>query len=83
MTHHEKPEDHDTHAASSGRHARHTTDGSYTLADGVTHTAGEEEGSYVDDFEHDHASSVKGSYIDAEGTDAEAEGRGEYTDRDE
>ncbi|SMH28734.1 hypothetical protein SAMN06295885_0230 [Rathayibacter oskolensis] len=76
-------------AARRGRHladeanTTETPDGEYTSTDGVSHTAGDEQGSYVDTSEHEEDTSVEGSYVDTEAAHADSDVEGEYTDRDE
>ncbi|KQQ05443.1 MULTISPECIES: hypothetical protein [unclassified Rathayibacter] len=58
-------------------------DGEYTATDGVSHTASDEQGSYVDTSVHEEESSEKGSYVDTDTAGADSDIEGEYTDRDE
>ncbi|QHC67742.1 hypothetical protein GSU68_14990 [Rathayibacter sp. VKM Ac-2759] len=64
-------------------HTTETPDGEYTSTDGVSHTASEEQGSYIDTSAHEEDSSVKGSYVDTDTAGADSDVEGEYTDRDE
>ncbi|MBF4461382.1 MULTISPECIES: hypothetical protein [unclassified Rathayibacter] len=89
MTHHD--ENHEVHESASDadtRQGRHRADGTepsgeYTSTDGVSHTASEEERSYVDTSTNEEDSSVKGGYVDTDAAGTESEPDGEYTDRDE
>jgi hypothetical protein len=80
---------HEHHETGRGRHAAETSGteegagGEYTSTDGVSHTAGEAEGSYVDTSVNKEDASEKGSYVDTSAAGTGAEGEGEYTDRDE
>ncbi|QHC59970.1 hypothetical protein [Rathayibacter sp. VKM Ac-2760] len=60
-----------------------TTDGEYTSTDGVSHTDGDEQGSYVDTSSHEESSTEKGSYVDSQSAGPDSDAEGEYTDRDE
>ncbi|MWV51176.1 hypothetical protein GRS96_18055 [Rathayibacter sp. VKM Ac-2803] len=60
-----------------------TPDGEYTSTEGVSHTASDEQGSYVDTSAHEEESDEKGSYVDTETAGADSDVEGEYTDRDE
>ncbi|OOB89367.1 hypothetical protein [Rathayibacter sp. VKM Ac-2630] len=71
-----------------GRHAAETTttetpDGEYTSTDGVSHTASDDQGSYVDTSVHEETSTEKGSYVDSDSAGPDSDVEGEYTDRDE
>jgi hypothetical protein len=77
-----------TEEARRGRHAADTSttdtpDGEYTSTDGVSHTATDDQGSYIDTSVHEETSTEKGSYVDSDTAGADSDVEGEYTDRDE
>lgn len=82
----ETSHEHTEETTRRGRHAADTTetpDGEYTSTDGVSHTAGDAQGSYVDTSENVEESTEKGSYVDTDTAGADSDVEGEYTDRDE